>query len=108
MKQNDKKISTLKKIIETSPNSAYNDDAHFEIASTYLILNDNRNALSWFNQLISKFPNSSYLLKSIQKKGLIHYNSNEYQKALTALKKVVEDYPGTDESKESLLTIRNI
>lgn len=105
---NDKKISTLKKIIETSPHSAYSDDAYFEIASTYLILNDNRDALSWFGKLISTFPNSSYLLKSIQKKGLIHYNNNEYQKALTALKKVVEDYPGTDESKESLLTIRNI
>ncbi len=105
---NPEKISTLKKIINTSPNSAYNDDAYFEIASTYLILNDSRNALSWFNRLISKFPNSSYLLKSIQKTGLIYYNDNEYEKALAALKKVVKDYPGSDESKESLLTIRNI
>jgi len=73
-----------------------------------LLMNDNRNALTWFDRLTQKFRNSSYLVKSLQKSGLIHYNENDYNSALTALKKVVKNYPGSDEARESLVTIRNI
>jgi TolA-binding protein len=104
----DKKITALRKIINSYPSSSYMDDAYFETATTYLLMNDNRNALSWFDNLISKFPNSSYVLESMQKKGLVYYNENQYDQALSSLKEVVEIYPGTDESKESLMTIRNI
>jgi len=105
---NDKKIIALRKIVNSYPSSSYLDDAYFETATTYMLMNDNRNALSWFDNLLSKFPNSSYVLESMQKKGLVYYNENDYSEALASLKKVVEIYPGTDESKESLMTIRNI
>jgi TolA-binding protein len=105
---NSEKIAELRKIVNSYTSSSYTDDAYFEIASTYLVMNDSRNALNWFEQLTSKFPNSSYYLKSLQKIGLIYYNENDYDQALASLKKVVKDYAGTDESKESLLTIRNI
>jgi len=104
----DKKITALRKLINSYPSSAYTDDAYFETANTYLLMNDNRNALSWFDNLISKFPNSSYVMESMQKKGMVYYNENQYDQALASLKKVVETYPGSDEAKESLLTIRNI
>ena len=106
--QKDKKVASLKQLSTLYPKSAYLDDASFETAQTYLLLNDNTNALIWFNQTIANFPNSSYLLKSLQKTGLIYYNQNEYDKAIEALKKVVTKYPGTNESKEALATIRNI
>nr|NQU94335.1 tetratricopeptide repeat protein [Bacteroidota bacterium] len=102
------KINTLKTLISKYPNSHYRDDAYYKIGETYLLTNDNDNALSWFNKIISGFPNSSYYLKSLQKAGLAYYNKNSYDKALEILKKVVSDYPGTTESKEALSTIRNI
>jgi TolA-binding protein len=42
------------------------------------------------------------------KKGLIYYNESKDQLALTTLKKVVSDFPATSDSKEALVTIRNI
>jgi TolA-binding protein len=108
MGQKDAKIETLKQLSTHYQKSPYLDDTNFEIAQTYLLLNDYSNALIWFNQTITNFPNSSYLLKSLQKTGLIYYNQNEFDKALEVLKKVVTDYPGTTESKEALAIIRNI
>ena len=108
MGEYDGKIQSLKNLIVNYPDSPYNDDACFEIASTYLLLNDGTEALQYYNRLINNHPNSSYKLKSFQKTGLIFYNNNDYDKALQILRKVAGDYQGTKESKEALVTIRNI
>lgn len=102
------KARTLKELINSHTKSTYSDDAKYELATTYMLLNKNSDALSWFNRLIKDHPNSRYAIKSLLKTGLIYYNNNQNEKALTALKKVVKDYPGTAESKEALNSIRNI
>jgi TolA-binding protein len=105
---NTEKINTLKMITREYPGSNYTDDAYFEIAESYLLLNDNTNAISWYQNTIDTFPNSSYVIKALQKLGLIRYNRSDYDAALTTLKKIVKDYPGTPEANEALGTIRNI
>lgn len=105
---NDAKITTMQQMITRYPQSPYADDAIYEVADTYLLLNDNNSALNWFSRLRSQFPNSSYVYRSLQKTGLIHYNSNELDKALEVLKQLVTDYPATNEARDALLTIRNI
>lgn len=102
------KISLLKQLLSKYPKSGFTDDAAWEIASAYLLLNDNANALDWFNRLQADYPKSGYLLKSMQKEGLVLYNESRYDQALEVLKKLVGEYPGTSESREALNTIRNI
>ncbi len=105
---NDLKIETLSELSQGYPQSTYLDDAYFEIAETYLLLNDNRNALVWYEKTMSAFPNSSYVIKALQKTGLVHYNLNDYDEAIAILKKIIGNYPGTSEAKDALVTIRNI
>lgn len=105
---NDQKVTTLKNMIHVYPKSTYTDDAYYEIADTYLLMNRDSEALDWFGRLTREFPNSSYKLKAEQKKGLIYYNRNNYDQSLNVLKNLVRNYPGTAESKEALSTIRNI
>lgn len=102
------KISLLKQLLTKYPKSGFADDATWEIASAFLLLNDNTNALEWFNRLQSDFPKSGYLVKSMQKEGLVLYNESRYDQALEILKKLIQEYPGTAESREALNTIRNI
>lgn len=104
----EQKVSILKQLLNKYPKSSLTDDATFEIASMFLLMNDNSSALEWYKKLQTNFPKSSYMLKSLQKEGLILYNESRYDQALGVLKKVVEDYPGTTESREALATIRNI
>ena len=102
------KILSLQQLLKEFPNSAYTDDAKYELANTYMIQDKNEEALQHFNQVVANYPLSSYAKKSLLKIGLIHYNQDKNNQALKSLKKVVNDFPGTAESKEALQTIENI
>ncbi len=102
------KTKTLSSMIRNQGKSSLLDDAKYELATTYLLIDNNREALRWFNRLIEEHPNSRFTVKSMLKTGLIYYNENDNERALAALKKVVSDYPGTAESREALNSIRNI
>jgi TolA-binding protein len=104
----DNKIAALSKLIEEYPKSAYDDDAKFELANTYLIKNNNEKALEYYNKVIAEYPNCSYVKKAMVKIGMIYYNSDNDDKAMAAFKNVVTEYPSTSESKDALVSIRNI
>jgi TolA-binding protein len=102
------KVNTLQQFLTTFGRSSFADDAKYELANTYLLLNNNQQAMAYFSQVINQHPNSSYVKSAMLKTGLIHYNNNEDDRALQVFKKVVSDYPGSPESQEALGTIRNI
>jgi TolA-binding protein len=102
------KARTLEELRQRPGRSTYTDDAKYELAVTYMLLNKNRDALSWFNRLVSDHPDSRFTVKAMLKSGLIYYNDNNSNEALRVLKQVVENYPGSPESREALNSIRNI
>ncbi len=102
------KATLLDSLIARKQKSHLLDDAIFELGKTQLVLNKNTAALSNFNLLINKYPNSPYISKSLVKEGLIYYNNKEDDKALISFKKVVADYPKTMQAKESLMQIKKI
>ncbi|MCD4745056.1 MAG: tetratricopeptide repeat protein [Bacteroidales bacterium] len=104
----DEKIIALQTIINEQSNSAFADDAEYELASTYLTIKNNEKALIHFKEIVEKYPSSSYEKKSRLKIGLIYYNNGENDLALNTFKKIVDDYPATPESNEALVSIRNI
>ena len=103
-----KKISTLQRLVRDYKSSNLYDDALYEIASTNLILKDQRGAITYFNKLVTEKPNSSFSKKALVKMGFVYYNNNQYDHAIKTLKKVVDRYPASIEAKESLNTLQNI
>jgi TolA-binding protein len=104
----DMKISTLIGMLDRFPLTAYADDARYEIAGAYLLKSDNKNALKYYNDLVSNFPSSNYVKNAYLKIGLIYKNDEKNDLALQTFKKVVSAYPATDASKDALLSIRDI
>jgi TolA-binding protein len=102
------KVSTMQGLIQRFPASNYQDDALYEIANSWLTLENNEQALDFFGQVISQHPSSSYVKSAMLKSGLIYYNTSRDDQALQIFKEVVSRYPGTSESQEALLAIRNI
>jgi len=102
------KISILQELISKMQKSSYLDDSRFELANTYLLINDQNKALQYFKDIIDNYPKSAYVKEACLKAGLIYYNLKSDEASLTILKKVVSDYPATPESKVALITIRNI
>ncbi len=102
------KTHQLITLLEDYPKSTYFDDATFELGNTYSILKNDTKALECFNNIITKQSNSYYNKIALLKSGLIQYNNNHDEQALVIFKKVSELYPGSAESKEALLNIKNI
>ncbi len=104
----EQKIATMETLIRNYPRSSFIDDGLYEMANTWLILDNNARAKTYFGRLLEQHPNSSYAKSAMLKTGLIHFNENEDELALSTFRNVIEKFPRTPEAKEALAAIRNI
>jgi TolA-binding protein len=104
----EKKIATLNQLLNEHPESAYIDDALFEMARSHMDLQETDKALEKYEYLIDSFPSSSYVKKSLVNLGLINYNNDNNTEALKYYQRVVAEFPGTPEAKNALTGIKNI
>ncbi|MCK4661506.1 MAG: tetratricopeptide repeat protein [Bacteroidales bacterium] len=107
IKNHKQKIIILSDLLNDT-NSTYFDDALFEIAKSYVVLDSANLAISNYELILSKYPNSSYIKKSLVQLALLNYNQNNNDEALKLYQRVIEDYPGTNEAKDALIGIKNI
>ena len=84
------------------------DDALYELANTYTVEEQNDKAIATFDVLINTHKNSAYIAKSILKQGLIFYNTDKDDAAITKFKKVVAEFPNSPESLEAVSTAKSI
>ena len=103
-----RKISTLKTLTSKYNNSILYDDALFEIASTSLILNDQRSAIVYFDKLVKERAESSLSKKALIKMGFVYYNNKQHDQAIKTLKQVVDKYPASMEATEAMNALQNI
>ncbi|MDD2549793.1 MAG: tetratricopeptide repeat protein [Bacteroidales bacterium] len=103
-----KKIEELQKLVNSYPNSNYTDDALFELAETYLAINENQEAVKHYNRIRTEFPGSTYYVRALVQLGIGAYNDNDAEKAMQYYKRVVEEFPNSAEAKNALVGIRNI
>ncbi|MGB0896771.1 MAG: tetratricopeptide repeat protein [Flavobacteriaceae bacterium] len=102
------KIEDLKLFLTDFPASQYKDDALYELGNTYVLVNNTQLALQTYDELNYKHPQSSYVLNSLLKQGLVHYNSDANEQALNKFKQVVASYPGSPEANQAVATARLI
>ncbi len=102
------KIGRLNNLINTYPKSEYVDDALYEIGRSYIMLNDENEALGVYNKLLQSYPHSNLARKAALEIGMIYQNQESNQKAITAYKDVIARYPGTVEAFTALQSLENI
>ena len=104
----DEKISTLLSMIREFENSPLIPKALHELASSYLVLDNNAKALEYFRLLSTNHGRSSFGKIALLKQGLIYYNTGKNNEAIAMFEKVIAEHPGTTEAKEALMSLRNI
>jgi TolA-binding protein len=102
------KTVVLDQLIKNNPKSGYYDDALNDLASTNLILDDKRAAIANYTKLFNERPRSEFAREALVKTGMIYYNNDQNDLAITTLKQVVEKYPASDESHEALNILLSI
>ncbi|GLB53743.1 hypothetical protein NBRC110019_27840 [Neptunitalea chrysea] len=106
--RSERKIEDLEKFVATFKNSAYTDDALFELGKVYIEQGKNQKGIKAYDKLVTEHKNSSYAPKALLREGLALYNSNQNELAMIKLKKVVSDFPKTQESIEAAGTIKQL
>ncbi len=102
------KITLLNRLMGKYPNSQYAVNALYEKGRSYVMMDNNAQAISSFNELLSKYPNSPISRKAAAEIGLLHYQAGSYDKAINAYKHVVKTYPGSEEARLAMLDLKSI
>ncbi len=104
----EEKIATMNEIINDFPHSSFVDDSKYEIANSYLILNNGQKAREYFGYVINQHSTSTYVQSAMLKTGLIHYNNNEDELALNMFREVIRIFPATSQAQEALAAMQVI
>ena len=102
-KDNEKISCAEQLLISTIPNSAYKADVYFQMAESYVKLNQTDKAITNYRKVISDYPKSSYVKKSLLGWACSILIQNRNNDAIACYKKVIEDYPGTEEAENAMI-----
>ena len=102
------KITLLNRLVGKYPNSAYAVNAIYEKGRSYVLLENNAQAINAYNELLNKYPASPLSRKAAAEIGLLYYQAGSYDKAIDAYKQVVQKYPGSEEARLAMLDLKSI
>lgn len=102
------KVTTLDRMIDQFPQSAYVDDALYERGRAYVQMEQNKQAIASFKELTERFPESAFTRKAASEIGMLHYQDDHYDEAITAYKWVIERYPGSEEARMAGRDLKSI
>jgi tetratricopeptide (TPR) repeat protein len=103
------KSKTLTELLATySGRSKYEAAGKFELATTYLQLGNDENALTYYQKVVTEHPECSYTGKSLLQIGLIQSKKKVYDEAIATLDKVLAAYPKSNEAFEAIRVMKDI
>ena len=108
LNENEKKIQTLKRLVNEIPISNLKDDALFQLAGTYTKIKNHELAHRAYDRLVSKYPRSPFISRSLIRQGLLFYNDDLNSKALEKYKAVASKFPNTKEAIQAVGNAKNI
>lgn len=92
--ENEQKINALENFTRNYPLSQYYENARLELAEAYLRKGENDKAMDQLDDVI-KNGKSEMAARAKLRKGLVFYNQQKNNQALTEFRAVAQDYPGT-------------
>ncbi|MHB1922156.1 MAG: tetratricopeptide repeat protein [Chitinophagaceae bacterium] len=102
------KVALLRQLSTSYPHSAFNNEADYQIALTYLSNEQYTEAIPYLQKVIQEQPNSPIIPKATLKLGLAYFNLNDTSNAILFYKKVVEAYPSSPEASDALQSLRTL
>ena len=105
--KNTEKINVLQALVNKMPPSAYANSARYEMAVTYMDADKYPQALTNL-QALTEARDKSYAPKAWMKMGFIYQQTDDDNKAITAYKHVVIDYPASEDRLPAMDALKNL
>ncbi len=106
--RNTDKIIALESLIERHSQSAYADDALFQLGITFQEIKQAGKATDSFMKLVGDYPNSDLVNDALLRLGLVAYNQGNRPAAIEFYKKVFSHNPNKGEADAALTALREI
>jgi len=100
--KNTSKVKLLTQLTTDFLTSTYYDNALNDLASYYKNSSKNDLALSYYDRLLSETNDEQFIADAYLSKGMIYFNSNKVDEAITAFLFVVNNFQQTIYFKEAL------
>jgi tol-pal system protein YbgF len=81
------------------PDTSLAPNAHYWIGQIFYTRKDYRKAIETFDLVVQKYPKSDVVAKSLLQEGLAYHELGDKTRSRTFLRRVVQDYPFSEESK---------
>jgi len=108
MGQINEKIRILTSFEIEFPKSAYINDANMELADTYTNRENFQDAIAPLNKILIDKSAINYYPQAYYKLGIVYFNLNKNQVALSTFKDLFNTFPKSNESDNSIEFVRNI
>lgn len=92
-------VNALQGMLKKYPSGQFASNAHYWLGELYGLMGKNDKALAEFSVVVESYPNSPRISDAQLKVGLILASQLKWADAKSALKKVVNQYPGTASAK---------
>ncbi len=102
------KISRMYDLINSYPKSEYVDDAYYEIGRSFLMLDNDNEALAVYKKLVQLQPESKMARIAAYEIGMIYQNQEKSTEAIEAYKTVIKQYPGSVEAFTALQSLESM
>ena len=94
-------VASFRSFLSQYPDSTLVPNAHFWIAECYVKKRDYPRSLNSYEEVIQNHPRSGKASIALYRKALVLLELNDKMAAKTALKKLLADYPKSEESKQA-------
>jgi tol-pal system protein YbgF len=88
-------ITALQGMLKKYPSGQFASNAHYWLGELFGLMNKNDQAFNEFSIVLTNYPESPRVADAQLKVGLINASQSKWPEAKTALKKVINHYPGT-------------
>ncbi len=106
--KNNEKINVLQSLTNRATPSVYNVTALYEMAVTYIELDKYPQALSSLKRITDSSNDKSASPKAWLKVGYIYQQTNDNNKAIDAYKRIVTEYPASEERIAALSALKSL
>ncbi|MDL2212989.1 tetratricopeptide repeat protein [Bacteroides sp. OttesenSCG-928-N06] len=102
------KITILNRLAGKYPSSPYVVNALYEKGRAYVQMDNNKQAIASFRELVAKFPESAVSRRASTEIALLQYQNQDYNQAIESYKHVIKTYPGSTEARMAFHDLKSI
>ncbi len=101
------KVSILNQLSNKYPQSGYQNEANYQIGTTYMDEGNFRTAIPYLEK-VANDPQNPNAPKALLKLALAHYNLGDHPSAADGYKQLIRKYPNTPQARQAMQSLSSL